>query len=128
MTDVNQTTKQIVESIEAKEPGSASVIPGETFAKWKKDLKNRREERQIFEHLVVMWGRLRKGGLAEAAEQMLTLARIGLAESKVEAAMREQEGQRKAASKIADSGKKKADGLKAGTKGVGIRSGTKKKR
>jgi hypothetical protein len=77
-----------------------SAIPDSAFAALKGELQAVLSERVAFEHLCVLWARLKEGGLPRAAAQMLELASIGLKPAELEAAVTRSEQLRGAAKSI----------------------------
>ncbi len=116
--------KKAAEAIVVRDVGAQSAIPPPAFQKLRSTLLAHRDDRVIFEHLAVLFVRLRDGGLDKAATQLLELARVGLAPDEVEKAAQNSEAMREAAKLLDEGGKLAVPGAMPAPKapaGVGLR-------
>lgn len=74
-------------AIATKGLGANAAVPAATFTLLKAEARGYVGQATVFEDLCVMWLRLKEGGLAIAAKQMLELAAIGLKPAEIEAAV-----------------------------------------
>lgn len=81
---VHPLAAHCMDAIVVPADGAKASIPKAKLTKLRQTLLAKRDERVVFEHLVVLWTRMRDAGLAIAAEQLLELAKIGLIDSEIE--------------------------------------------
>ena len=126
---VHPLARKCADAIVVPADGTRSAIPYRALSKLRQMLTARRDDRVIFEHLVVLWMRLTDGGLTLAANQLLDLARIGLDDADIEETVQRNDPQ-SAAARLLDArtnlGQQQALAARSNSAGVNLRGPRKK--
>ena len=125
--EVHPLAAKAVQSVVIAKDGTKSAVPAALMNALKAELRQHLEDRVVFEHLCVLWWRLKEGGLKLAANQMLELATLGLKAAELDAAMKRSESMRGAAKSLQSAGPAGATAARPTAGGVGFRPKAKKK-